>query len=105
MLTGRRLFDGGSMTDVLAAVVKEPVPFDALPAATPARIRHLLTRCLERDPRRRLRDMGEARIALEDPGGADDAGQVVPVAARGRLLQCSPGRSRQQPSRSPRGCC
>jgi Tol biopolymer transport system component len=68
MLRGRRLFDGDTVTDVLAAVVKDPIDWASLPAATPARARRLLERCLERDPRKRLRDIGEARIALE---GAD----------------------------------
>ena len=65
MLRGRKLFDGDTVTDVLAAVVKDPIDWASLPASTPARVRRLLERCLERDPRKRLRDIGEARIALE----------------------------------------
>ena len=70
MLTGRKLFDGETITDVLASVVKEPIRLDSVPDATPLAVRRLLARCLERDPRRRLRDVGEARLALdgEDPG-------------------------------------
>jgi eukaryotic-like serine/threonine-protein kinase len=64
MLTGRRLFAGETVTDVLAAVVKDPVDWSALPRETPARLRSLLERCLERDAKQRLRDIGEARIAL-----------------------------------------
>ena len=71
MLAGRRLFDGETVTDVLAAVVKEPIAWDALPAATPASLRGLLERCLERDPKARLRDIGEARIALARPGAVE----------------------------------
>src|SRR5512135_229408 len=75
MLTGRRLFEGETVTDVLASVVKEPIRWEALPAATPASLRHLLRRCLDRDPRTRLRDIGEARVTLDRVrgGGRDDA--------------------------------
>src|SRR5262245_9596012 len=64
-LTGRRAFDGETVADVIAAVL-EKEPDDArLPAATPARVRTLLARCFDKDPRRRLRDVGEARVLLE----------------------------------------
>ncbi len=65
MLTGRRLFDGETVSDTLAAVLRHEISFDDLPPATPPGIRALLGRCLERDPKNRLRDIGEARIALE----------------------------------------
>ena len=65
MLRGRRLFEGDTVTDVLAAVVKDPIDWASLPPATPASVRRLLERCLERDPRKRLRDIGEARISLD----------------------------------------
>ncbi len=79
MLTGRRLFAGETVSDTLAAVLRQEVDLDRLPAAVPPAIRRLLARCLERDPRRRLRDIGEARIALELPG---DALATAPVARR-----------------------
>jgi serine/threonine-protein kinase len=66
MLTGRRLFDEASVPDTLAAVLKSGVELTALPAETPPSVRTLLARCLTRDPRRRLRDIGEARVLLED---------------------------------------
>jgi eukaryotic-like serine/threonine-protein kinase len=69
LLTSRRLFEGETVTDVLAAVVRDPVDWASLPPGTPAPIRRLLERCLERDVRRRLRDIGEARIALEGTVG------------------------------------
>ena len=81
MLTGARLFDGETLTDVLSAVVSRPIDLEALPAGTPPTIRRLLTRCLERDPRRRLRDIGEARIALEDPTAGDGATSTELTAA------------------------
>jgi len=67
-LTARRAFDGESMPDVLAAVVRETADFSQLPASTPAHMRELVERCLEKDSRQRLRDIGEARIALEHSG-------------------------------------
>ncbi len=66
MLTGQRLFTGETVTDVLAAVVRQEIAWDALPPATPPALRQLVRRCLERDAARRLRDIGEARIAIED---------------------------------------
>ena len=67
MLTGRRLFDGETVSDVMVAVMTAPVDLASLPADVPSRVRELIARCLERDPRRRLRDIGEARVALESP--------------------------------------
>ncbi|MGD1149358.1 MAG: protein kinase [Thermoanaerobaculaceae bacterium] len=65
MLTGELLFPGEDTADVLAAVLRQEVDLSALPPETPARIRWLLTRCLDRDTKRRLRDIGEARVAIE----------------------------------------
>ncbi len=65
MLTGHRLFDGESISDTLAAVLRSNIDMDALPEGTPIAIRTLIRRCLTREPRLRLRDIGEARIALE----------------------------------------
>ena len=73
MLVGRRLFPGDSVPETLAGVLKSEVDFDALPPGVPPAVRRLLRRCLERDPRERLRDIGEARIALREalePGAA-----------------------------------
>ncbi len=66
MLTGRRLFAGETVTDTLAGVLKTEIDFGALPAATPAAIRRLLRRCLERNPKNRLHDIADARIVLEE---------------------------------------
>jgi Tol biopolymer transport system component len=65
MLSGRRVFGGESVTDTLASVMRDPPALDMLPASTPPRVRLLIARCLERDPRRRLRDIGDARLELE----------------------------------------
>jgi Tol biopolymer transport system component len=64
MLTGGRPFDGETITDVLAAIVTRQPAWTALPGGTPAAVIHLLERCLEKDPRNRLRDIGEARVLL-----------------------------------------
>ena len=66
MLSGRRAFKGDDVSDTLAAVLRQDVDWGALPARTPAPVRRLIARCLERDVKRRLRDIGEARIALDE---------------------------------------
>ena len=88
MLTGRRAFPGANGTEVLAAVLRDTPDLTALPADTPSSVRHLLARCLERDPSRRLRDIGEARIALEERAGSEPS---VPV---GTTREASSRRSR-----------
>jgi serine/threonine-protein kinase len=67
MLTWRRLFSGDSVTDTIASVLRADIDLSALPASTPASVRRLVTRCLDRDPKTRLQHIGEARIALADP--------------------------------------
>ena len=69
MLTGRRLFERRLDSRDLAGVLKTDIDFSSLPPTTPAATRRLLERCLERDPKRRLRDIGEARIALSAAPG------------------------------------
>jgi len=63
LLTGRRLFDGETVSHTLADVLRAPIDIDAAPES----MRPLLRRCLERDPKKRLRDIGEARWLLENP--------------------------------------
>ena len=85
ILTARRLFDGETVSDTLAAVLRQEIRLDALPPETPPAVRALLSRCLERDPRNRLRDIGEARIAIESakapPSGIAVAAVSAPAAA------------------------
>jgi serine/threonine protein kinase len=64
MLSGSRLFTGETISHTLASVLKDKIDFD-VPEAPPP-IRRLLVRCLERNPKERLRDIGEARIAIRD---------------------------------------
>ncbi len=66
MLTGRHPFSGETVSDILACVLKSDPDWTALPATTPAAIRRLLRRCLQKDPRQRLHDIGDARIELEE---------------------------------------
>ena len=80
MLTGRRAFGGEEASDVLAAVLRQEIEWTALPADTPPRLRRLLERCLDRDPKTRLRDIGEARILLS--GTSSDTVPVTPVSGR-----------------------
>ena len=68
MLTGERAFAGGDVSETLALVIMKEVDWTTLPANTPASLRQLLQRCLERDPRQRLRDIGEARIGIAGSG-------------------------------------
>ncbi|MGA9884999.1 MAG: serine/threonine-protein kinase [Candidatus Acidiferrales bacterium] len=80
MLTGKMAFTGETITDTLAAVIKEEPDWTQLPAKTPARVRVLLQRCLQKDPKQRLRDIGDARISLDEVlSGAPEA--TSPTAA------------------------
>ena len=77
MLTGKRLFQGQTVGDTLASVLRADLPWDDLPPDLPHGVRRLLERCLERDVRNRMRDIGEARIRLEkwqaDPSSLQDS--------------------------------
>ena len=68
MLTGRTAFGGETISDTIARVLERDVEWDALPASCPPRIRDLLRRCLQKDPSRRLRDIGDARLELDETG-------------------------------------
>jgi Tol biopolymer transport system component len=74
MLTGRELFSGETISHTLADVLRAEIDVSRLPAGTPQAIRELVRRCLDRDTKTRLRDIGEARIAIQrnlaDPVGA-----------------------------------
>jgi serine/threonine-protein kinase len=68
VLAGRRLFQGDSMAHLLADVLHGPIDLEKLPKETPRKVRELMRRCLDRDVRNRLRDIGEARVAIEGAG-------------------------------------
>ena len=81
MLTGERAFKGDEISDVLAAVLRQDIEWTALPASTPPRLRRLLERCLDRDPKSRLRDIGEARVEIgKIESGAPESG-ITNIAA------------------------
>jgi eukaryotic-like serine/threonine-protein kinase len=80
LLTGRAAFPGETITDILASVVTRDPDWTALPSTTPASIRLLLARCLEKDPKRRLRDIGDAQLELD----ADHARLGAPAGERRR---------------------
>ncbi len=83
LLTGRRAFKGDNLSDTIGAILRDPPEWRALPSDTPALVRRLLRRCLEKDPARRLRDIGDASLeiaeALATPAleTADAAGQAA----------------------------
>ncbi len=83
MLTGEQPFAGETITDSLAAVLHRAPPLDALPSGTPARVRTLLSRCLEKDRARRLRDIGDAALELESAIG-EPPDSAAPPRPRGR---------------------
>ncbi len=90
LLTGRRLFGGETVTETIASVIKDVPRLDALPAGTPPAVRRLLARCLERDPKMRLRDIGEARIMLRsalDPSSADAPVSAPATSSRRSVLR------------------
>ena len=95
MLTGQRAFKGEEISDVLAAVLRQDVDWSVLPAA-PTRVRELLVRCLDRDPRMRLRDIGEARVEIDKAiaGVGDDAAAPQTI---GRAAQSAPASTRALP--------
>ena len=67
MLTGQHLFKADTIPETLAHVMTRAADLGTLPDTTPRRVRDLIARCLEKDPKKRLRDIGEARLILDDP--------------------------------------
>ena len=104
MLTGKRLFGGETVSDVLAAVLTREPRWNELPAATPPSVRRLLRRCLERNPRNRQHDIADVRVALDEAiAGATEEGQaaLAPAAGRPRWHDPTAG-SRRRPDRRGR---
>jgi serine/threonine-protein kinase len=83
VFTGRKAFPGETVSDIIASILARDPDWDALPERTPLKIRDLLRRCLQREPHRRLRDIGDARIEIEE-SLAEPA--TVPVASRPRRV-------------------
>ena len=80
MLTGQRLFTGKTVSHVLAKVLDRELDFGLLPAVTPLPIKRLLRRCLEREPKRRLGDVGEAVIHFEEARAPTEEPAAIAVA-------------------------
>jgi dipeptidyl aminopeptidase/acylaminoacyl peptidase len=84
MLTGRPVFSGATVSDTLAAILEREPDWTAVPSTTPDAVHHLLRRCLEKDPRRRLHDIADARLDLDE------------------VLQVTPSRTDARPRVRPR---
>jgi len=82
MLAGMRAFGGDTISDTLVQVITREPDWTCLPPSTPPAIRRLLRRCLQKDARRRLRDLGDALLDLDEV--ADEADSPVAVSSRGR---------------------
>ena len=78
MLTARRAFEGEGISETLARVIEREPAWDRLPAQVSPALRTCLERCLQKDPRQRIRDIGDVRLALE---GAFETGTLHPTAA------------------------
>jgi serine/threonine protein kinase len=87
MLTGRRAFTGDGISDILAAVLRQDIAWTALPASTPQRLRRVIERCLDRDVKQRLRDIGEARVEIArlEAGAPDTPREAAPSVDASRL--------------------
>jgi Tol biopolymer transport system component len=66
MLTGHRAFNGDTTSDTIVAILERQPAWTGVPSSPPAHVRHLVERCLEKDPKRRLRDIGDARAMLDE---------------------------------------
>src|SRR5213594_1134100 len=84
LLTGKHAFQRPTLTDTIAAVLEREPDWQALPPGTPAAVRDLLRRCLQKEKDRRLRDIGDARIEIEEAlaGSTSAPGPGVAVSAK-----------------------
>ncbi len=90
-LTGRQTFRDETVSDTLASIIRSEPDWSVLPAETPAKIRDLLRRCLQKDPRRRLHDIADARLEIEEALAAPP--EQVPAA-----VPSAPAKSRRAPA-------
>ena len=78
MLSGRKAFEGETVSDMLAAVLRADIDWSALPRETPPSVRRVLRRCLDRDPKTRFHDIADARLELDE---APEPGAVSPIVS------------------------
>ena len=88
MLTGRRAFEGRSATDIIASIIKTDPDWKRLPSAVSAGTRLLLRQCLQKDPKRRLHEIADARFELDEilAEAAVPSADVAATIVRGRRL-------------------
>ncbi len=92
MLTGKQVFEGDTISDTIAGVLRSEAPWDRLPPRTPPSIVRLLHRCLQKDPRQRLQHIGDARLELLESKDVAVAPsleakrQSLPILAAGAVL-------------------
>lgn len=105
MLAGRKPFDGETVSDLLAAVIRSEPDWPAIPETTPASVQDLIHRCLQKDPRKRLQSIGDARITLEEAissevgtAPATTPGRTAPEQARA-LPKAAEGKQGPRPPR------
>jgi Tol biopolymer transport system component len=84
MLTGHRAFGGETTSDTIVAILEREPDWNALPAGTPASLNRLLQRCLDKDPKRRLRDIADAQRDIDDGARQPNAVTASPVVVSGR---------------------
>jgi len=81
MLSGKKAFEGETVSDVLAAVLRADIDWAALPRDTPASVRRVLRRCMDRDPKTRFHDIADARLEMDER--IEPSPAVAAVAGRG----------------------
>ena len=89
-LVGRQTFAGDTVSDLIARILEREPDWEALPARTPARIKDLLRRCLEKDVRKRLRDIGDARIEIDDVIATKSSSPEAMAAGASRIPRAAP---------------
>jgi len=112
MLTGQRAFKGETTSDIIAAIIERSPELDRLPRSTPPHLRRIIERCLEKDPRRRARDIADLRVEIEQAEGVPvvaprrawipvAVSAAVTVAALGMAGMVWRGRAEPAPPASP----
>jgi serine/threonine-protein kinase len=90
MLTGKPPFQGEDIAEVIGAIIHKDIAWDRLPPSTPATVRMVLTRCLGKDPKERMRDIGDVRLGLRGAFGfaaSPAANPITPVPQRRSLVR------------------